>query len=73
MLDNKKNKEMEKRIESESKAIKPITLQDMVCKDCLFRYDDLLEFNLAFKCEKFPKGKPNKVCVGGKCYEYIKE
>lgn len=68
MLGNKINK----RVESEQQAMVAIENKNLVCKDCLFRFNDKEKFGNAFKCEQFAE-KPNKVILGGKCDEYIKE
>lgn len=66
--------ELKKRIESEARAIVPITNADMVCKDCVQRYNDSLAPGNAGKCEAFPCGKPIGVMFRGEgCAEYVKE
>lgn len=64
---------MKDRIESEARAIVPITNDTLVCKDCVQRYDDSIIFGNVSKCEAFPVRKPNCVLLGGKCAEYVKE
>lgn len=67
------DKNMKDRIESEARAIVPITNDTLVCKDCVQRYDDSIIFGNVSKCEAFPVCKPNCVLLGGKCAEYVKE
>lgn len=64
---------MNKRIESEQLAIVRITNNHLVCKDCLLRLNDAIIFGNTSRCENFPKCKPKKVLLGGKCNCYIKE
>lgn len=66
--------ELKKRIESEARAIVPITNADMVCKDCVQRCGNSLPFGNAGVCEAFPNGKPIGVMFRGEgCAEYVKE
>ena len=64
---------MRKRIESEARAIVPITNSTLVCKDCVQRFDDSLICGNVSRCEAFPTSKPNGVLLGGECAEYVKE
>lgn len=64
-----KNEEMKKRILSEQQCMKRITNNDLVCKDCLFVYDDSVKLGNTSVCDKFA-AKPNKVLLGGDCDEY---
>lgn len=64
---------MRKRIESEARAIIPITNSTLVCKDCVQRFDDSIICGNVSRCEAFPTSKPNGVLLGGKCAEYVKE
>lgn len=63
----------EARIHSEQRAMKRITNDDLVCKDCLVRFDDSVKFGNTSKCETYPVTKPNHVLLGGKCDEYVQE
>lgn len=66
--------EIEKRIESEARAIKAMKNADMVCKDCVQRCDDSLAPRNAGVCEAFPNGKPIGVMFQKEeCDEYVKE
>ncbi len=64
---------MKKRIESEQRAIKGMTNDDLVCKDCLLRFDDTQILGNVSKCEQYPDCKPIPILQGGKCDKYIKE
>ena len=64
-----KNEEMKKRIASEQLCMKRITNNDLVCKDCLFAYDDSIKLGNTSTCDKF-NIKPSEVLVGGDCSEY---
>lgn len=61
------------RIESESRAAARISNDDMVCKDCLLRYDDSTINRNTTMCEAYPKLKPYDVLAGRGCDEYVKE
>lgn len=58
-------------IRSQSMAAGPVTIADLVCRDCIRRREDL---PTAF-CDAFKRGerrKPNAVLLGGNCPEYRK-
>ena len=75
---------IEERIKNESMACKTIKNKNLVCKDCMFRFDDSdPRKNLTYNdegrlyaptsiCEKYEE-KPNKVLLGKECDEYAKE
>lgn len=67
------NKNLGNRIESEAKACIRITNDQLICKGCLYRYDDSIIFRNTSKCEVYPECKPTKILLGGECDEYIKE
>lgn len=69
---DKNSKDMQQRIQSESRAVKRICNNDLECKDCVFRVDDSESFGNTSVCRKFGL-KPNKVLLGGKCDGYKKE
>lgn len=50
-----------------------ITNQDLVCRDCLYRYDDSVIWGNTSKCEMYETVKPSTVIDGGKCELYDKE
>lgn len=59
----------EKYIDSQSRASKPITTDDMICKHCLFKNDELPTAH----CNMYRKGesyKPSSVLLGGSCPSY---
>ena len=73
-----KNKEFEDRIESEAKSASPIRCKDLVCKDCVFTFNDNDPFKYGTtdkdgrpygptsSCYKYDV-KPFKVLLGGGC------
>lgn len=67
------SKKINDRVESEARAIVRITNDDLICKDCIFRYLDDVVFGNTSKCEQYPVKKPNQVLLGGKCNEYVKQ
>lgn len=66
------NNDINDRIKSEQ-TLTRITNNDMVCRNCLLRFDDTVIYGNTSKCEAYPKCKPTKVLIGGKCSEYIKQ
>lgn len=50
-------------------VMRPIISDDLVCKDCLLRFEDPLQVG---ECERFDL-KPRDVLRGGKCGEFIKK
>lgn len=62
-------KEFERRIKSESAAAIRVTNKNLVCKDCLFKYDDDAKLGNTSKCAVY-KTKPNLILLGGKCEFY---
>lgn len=64
--------EFQKRIESEQTCMRRITNDDLVCKDCKFKYDDAVILGNTSKCAIY-ESKPNKVILGKECDEYMKE
>lgn len=64
---------MRDRVLSEQSAIMPVTNADLVCKDCVQRFDDGLILGNVSKCEAYPVCKPKKILLGGECDEYVKE
>lgn len=67
-----KQKDLEKRVVSEQQCMKRIANDDLVCKDCTFKYDDTVKLGNTSVCEKFDV-KPSEVLLGGDCIEYEKE
>lgn len=58
--------DFKKRIESEAKATMPIRNDDLVCKDCIYKYDDSERPGNTSKCEVYDD-KPNDILGGGNC------
>ena len=48
-----------------------ISNQDLVCRDCLYRYDDSMIWGNTSKCEMYEE-KPSTVIDGGNCDLYDK-
>ena len=65
-------KDFERRIKSESKAVIRVTNKNLVCKDCLFKYDDDTKLGNTSKCAIY-KVKPNLILLGGKCEFYKRD
>lgn len=66
------NRDYENRIKSEQAAMRRITNNDLVCKDCLYRYDDTVKLGNTSVCEMY-NPKPNEVLLGEDCDLYDKE
>lgn len=66
---------LKKRIESEAKSCVGVCNTNMVCIDCIQRYDDAEIPANATKCEAYPNGKPLAIVFGEtkECMEYVKE
>ncbi len=66
---------MEERIESESRSVIRITNDRLVCKDCIYKFDDSEVFRNTSLCRVFARspGKPNGVLLGEDCKHYRKE
>ena len=61
------------KIRSEQQAIIRTTNNDLVCSNCVQRFDDGVIFGNTSRCEAYPDCKPIEVLKGGKCDEYVKE
>lgn len=65
------------RIESEGRATSNISNNNLVCKDCIYRFNDKYDSRKTSVCEIYPdfpeNYKPDKVLGGGKCDEYVKQ
>lgn len=62
---------MKSRIQSEARAVSRVTNQDIVCRDCRFKYDDSIKWGNTSTCKKY-KIKPNQVILGKACDKYEK-
>lgn len=63
-----------KKIASEQRAVIGTHNSDLVCKDCLLRYDDSYICGNVSSCEEYPNHtKPQSVLDGGECDKYVKE
>lgn len=59
-------------IESESTSTSRITNSQLICKDCMYRFDDTKIFKNTTRCGAYTL-KPNKVLCGKECPKYKKE
>mgnify|MGYP004644339061 CR=1 FL=1 len=57
------------RIKDEARNKARITNDDLICKDCIFKYDDSEVLGNTSRCEKFVS-KPDRILIGGSCKEY---
>lgn len=77
MADNQRNKSswnsLEARMRSEQLCMKRITNDDLVCKDCMYRFDDSQKLGNTSKCEMFEECKPHEVLLGHDCCLYDKD
>lgn len=72
-MTKKKMQKQKRIIKSEQKAVVRVKNDNLVCRDCLQRWDDNIIFGNVSKCEFYPQCKPLEVLRGGKCNEYVKE
>lgn len=63
---------LDEKFEKDKLKFNLITNNDLVCKDCISRYEDKDMPCNTSKCAKFSI-KPFKVLDGGKCNEYEAE
>ena len=69
MVTNKKLNSLDEKFQKDQLKFEPIKNKDLVCKDCIKKYDDTkLPCNTS-KCEAFDI-KPNEVLDGGDCIEF---
>lgn len=66
-----KNKEMKKRIVSEQQGMKRITNDNLICKNCKYKFDDTVKLGNTSTCQMF-NVKPNEVLLGKDCIEFEK-
>lgn len=58
------------RIASEAKAAMPIKNENLVCKDCIYKFDDKEIAGNTSKCKMFNEVKPTAVLNGKECALY---
>lgn len=58
---------------SEQLCMRRITNDDLVCKDCMYRFDDSQKLGNTSKCEMFEECKPHAVLLGHDCCLYDKD
>jgi hypothetical protein len=62
------------RIKSEQSCMHPITVADLVCKDCVYRYDDAEIPGNVSRCDMYKDVyKPVEIIKGGPCRFYKKQ
>lgn len=68
------DKKLKERVESEQRAMRPITNADLICRDCKYmRSDVVIRGNVSF-CDAYgDQFKPNSVFTRGVCPRYKKE
>lgn len=72
MAANKKLNSLDEKFQNDQMKFELVTNKDLICKDCIKKYDDTeLPCNTS-KCEAFDV-KPDEVLDGGDCIEYAKE
>lgn len=72
MAINKKLNSLDEKFQKDKMKVKQIKNKDLICKDCIKKYDDTeLPCNTS-KCEAFDV-KPDEVLDGGDCIEYEEE
>lgn len=72
MAVNKNINPLDEKFKKDKLKMEPIKNKDLICKDCIKKYDDTNMPCNTSKCEAF-KIKPNEVLDGGDCIEYEAE
>lgn len=57
---------LDEKFQKDKLAGVKVTNDDLICSDCVQRYQDTVG-----RCESFPNGKPDGVLLGGECNEYV--
>jgi len=65
--------ELDRKFQKDKLCFVRIRNQDLLCRDCLYRYDDTKIPGNISKCEIYEDIKPNEVLNGGQCDWYDKE
>lgn len=60
---------IDEKFKNDKLKFEVIKNENLVCKDCQYKYDDTEMPCNTSKCAKFPV-KPNEVIDGGDCHEY---
>ncbi len=63
---------LQRRILSEQKCMRRITNNDLVCKTCIYKFDDTVKLGNTSRCEIYDV-KPNDVLLGEDCEDYTSE
>lgn len=61
--------DLKKKIESEQQCMRRVTNDDLVCKTCIYKFDDSVKLGNTSICEMYDV-KPSEVLLGGDCDEY---
>lgn len=64
--------ELERKWEDEKVTAKRVTNDSLICKNCIYRFDDSKFFGNTTKCEAYER-KPNEVFTKKMCEKYQKE
>lgn len=65
-------KEFEERIRSEGLSTGRVTNEELMCKDCIYKFNDEKTFKNTSRCGAYTV-KPSKVLLGKPCDRYKKE
>ena len=72
MAANKNLNSLDEKFQKDQLKVEQIKNKDLICKDCIKKYDDTeLPCNTS-KCEAFDV-KPDEVLDGGDCIEYAEK
>lgn len=72
MAANKNISAIDKKFKKDKLSFELITNNDLVCKDCRYRFKDEEMPSNTSKCVKY-EIKPDEVLDGGECIKYDKE
>jgi hypothetical protein len=72
LINEERRKRFADRIKSEGMGGRPIRNINLVCRDCIYRHDDIVRPGNTSVCDVHGL-KPNLVLRGGTCERYIKE
>jgi hypothetical protein len=64
---------LKKRMQEEQKAMILLSNDDLKCRDCKFKLDDVVLKLNTTRCLKYRSRKPNNVLLGKGCEKYKKE
>lgn len=64
--------EFGRRLQDEQGGRRRITNNELLCRDCINRYDDKEKLGNTSSCKVYAR-KPTRVLLGGWCFEYRQE